>query len=270
MPGLLFLSTSLLVIATPGPDAALVTQLVLHTGARRQAAVAAVGMITAGALHGVLALTGVALLLRTDPRLLTALQWCGAVVMLVWGLRAVRAAARGPGAADVGAGPEAGTGPGAGAGAGGGPGCRSGAGPEAGPGHEAGLGSGAPGRGLGSASGLGSLSPAPPVAPAARRYFWTGMLCTGGNPKVGLFLLAYLPQFVPPGAPWALSMGVLTGVYLALAALWLTCVISAVHLLHGLARSRRRAPRVPGRGLRLVDGVVGVVFISFAIRLAWH
>ncbi|MFD9815722.1 LysE family translocator [Streptomyces sp. NPDC059080] len=252
MPGLLFLSTSLLVIATPGPDAALVTQLVLHTGARRPAAVTAVGMITAGALHGVLALTGVALLLRTDPRLLTALQWCGAVVMLVWGLRAVRAAVRGPGAADVGAGQEAGTRPGAGAGA------------------EAGPGSGAPGRGLGSTSGLGSRSPAPPAARAARRYFWTGMLCTGGNPKVGLFLLAYLPQFVPPGAPWALSMGVLTGVYLALAALWLACVISAVHLLHGLARSRRRAPRVPGRGLRLVDGVVGVVFISLAIRLAWH
>lgn len=96
------------------------------------------------------------------------------------------------------------------------------------------------------------------------------MLCTGGNPKVGLFLLAYLPQFVPPGAPWALSMGALTGAYLSLAALWLAGVITVVHLLHRLARSRRRTPRAPGRGLRIADGVVGVVFISFAIRLAWH
>ncbi|MBZ4018704.1 LysE family translocator [Streptomyces purpurogeneiscleroticus] len=216
MPSLLFLSTSLLIVATPGPDSALVTKIVLCTGKRLPAAVAALGMITAGALHAALAVSGVSLLLRANPALFTLLRWGGAAVLLLWGLTALWAAARPAGSRH--------------------PRDRA-------------------------AGGRTHAS--------LRRCFGAGLLCTGSNPKVGLFLVVYLPQFVPPGSPWEMTMGLLSAVHLGLGALWLGFLISAVHRLRKWAATRWSAPRAQGAGLRVADGVMGVVFISFAARLVW-
>ncbi|UQA97267.1 LysE family translocator [Streptomyces halobius] len=208
-----FLGSSLLVITTPGPDAALVTQLVLRTGRRTPALAAAVGMLTAGALHATLAISGVSLVLAGRPELFTAVRWCGAAVMLLWGIRALRAALR--------------------------PDCPS---PRE-PGQDA-------------------RQPAPT---SLRRCWLQGLLCTGSNPKVGLFLLAFLPQFVPPGDPPARTMAVLAAVHLSLAALWLAFLSGAVHLLRRWVAARR--PHA-GAGMgRVVEAVVGTVFIAFAVRL---
>ncbi|MFD0382581.1 LysE family translocator [Streptomyces stramineus] len=171
-------------------------------------------MISAGVIHGVLALTGVSLILRAEPALFTAVQWCGAAVMVAWGLLAVKGALR-PAAPDDEPAPDAGKG----------------------------------------------------VTPSARRHFTLGLLCTGTNPNVGLFLLAYLPQFVPEGAPRTSSMAVLAAVHLSLAALWLTFVISVIHLSRSRVALRRTAPRT-GRAKRIFEGTAGVVFIAFAVRLA--
>ncbi|AJT63772.1 hypothetical protein T261_2087 [Streptomyces lydicus] len=207
-----FLGSSLLVITTPGPDAALVTQLVLRTGRRAPAFAAAAGMLTAGAVHAALAISGVSLVLAGRPQLFTAVRWCGAAVMLVWGVRALRSALRGPQPSDP-------TGPGTGR--------------------------------------------PPPVD--LRRCWLQGLLCTGANPKVGLFLLAFLPQFVPPGDPPARTMAVLATVHLSLAALWLALLSGAVHVLRRWVAARR--PDAGAGAARVVEAVVGTVFIGFAVRL---
>ncbi|MFI9048757.1 LysE family translocator [Streptomyces sp. NPDC053427] len=206
-----FLGSSLLVITTPGPDAALVAQLVLRTGRRAPALAAAAGMVTAGAAHAVLAISGVSLVLAGRPELFTAVRWCGAALMLLWGLRALRSALRRP------------------------------------PPHEPGTDPGQP----------------PPVS--LRRCWLQGLLCTGANPKVGLFLLAFLPQFVPPGDPPGRTMAVLAAVHLSLASLWLVLLSGAVHLLRRWVAARR--PDAGAGAARVVEAVVGTVFIGFAVRL---
>ncbi len=104
---------------------------------------------------------------------------------------------------------------------------------------------------------------APLGAPVASRRvfldgFWTNVL----NPKVALFFLAFVPQFIAPGtvdAAWVfVGLGVLfnlnavpVNVAWALAAAWM---------------ARRASVQ---RGLAWLDGVAGVLFIGFGLRLAW-
>lgn len=86
------------------------------------------------------------------------------------------------------------------------------------------------------------------------------VLCTGTNPKVGIFLLAFLPQFVPVDAPPGRAMALLAAVHLALAAVWLAALTETAY------RLRRRVDR-PGV-LRMVELATGVLFMGFAVRMA--
>ncbi|WP_329008748.1 LysE family translocator [Micromonospora rifamycinica] len=90
--------------------------------------------------------------------------------------------------------------------------------------------------------------------------YWQGVLCTGTNPKVGIFLLAFLPQFVPVDAPPGRAMALLAAVHLALAAVWLAALTETAY------RLRRRVDR-PGV-LRMVELATGVLFMGFAVRMA--
>lgn len=112
----------------------------------------------------------------------------------------------------------------------------------------------------------------------SRRWYLTGLACTGSNPKVGLFLLAYLPQFVPAHAQASAAMALLAAVYLALGAVWLAFLIVSVHLVRrrlGTGGSGRQqdAKRQDGRQrgaaafLRLSETLLGFVFVAFAVRL---
>jgi len=217
----LFLGASFLIIAVPGPDTALLISIVLRTRGRLPAFAAATGMITAGAGHALLALSGAALVLRTHPALLTALRWGGALIMLGWGLRALLGALRAH---------------------------RSRA-----------------RRGAGAVDGEPAGVSAHPAHLTARRAFAQGAACTGSNPKVALFLLAYLPQFVPPTVSPAAAMVQLSRVYLAIVALWLSALVLSLAALRdrAAARSFRRAVRH-----EVIDVVLGAVLIGFAVRLA--
>ncbi|MCM2388373.1 LysE family translocator [Streptomyces albipurpureus] len=214
----LFLTTSLAVIVTPGPDAALVTHLVLRTGAWQQATAAAVGMIGAGAGHAVAALSGASMLVTQVPVLFTALVWAGAALLFVLGVKALQGAVRPP-----------------------------------------------------RATVPNAPEPTPTEPP---RTVWRcvalGLLSTGGNPKVGLFFLAYLPQFVPAGAAYGRSLAMLAAVYLVLGTLWLAFLITAVHLF--ARRVRRRGPGGAANAMvpRVANAVGGMVFIALAVRLLWQ
>lgn len=89
-----------------------------------------------------------------------------------------------------------------------------------------------------------------------RRGFLTNML----NPKVGIFYMTFLPQFVPAGAPVALFCLTLAGVHVALALIWSALLIG---LTQPLGRALRK-PRVVGA----LDRLTGGVFVAFGVRLA--
>jgi threonine/homoserine/homoserine lactone efflux protein len=90
---------------------------------------------------------------------------------------------------------------------------------------------------------------------AFRRGFTTNIL----NPKVGLFYLTLVPQFVPAGAPVALYSLLLASVHVALAILWFVTLAVGI----GSIGPALRRPRV-ARGL---DVTTAVIFLGFGAKL---
>ena len=89
-----------------------------------------------------------------------------------------------------------------------------------------------------------------------RRGFLSNLL----NPKMGVFYVSFLPQFLPQGVPAAPFMVGLTTIHVLLGAVWLGLLIAATQ---PLARVLRRAAVV-----RWLDRVTGGVFLAFGVRLA--
>jgi threonine/homoserine/homoserine lactone efflux protein len=88
------------------------------------------------------------------------------------------------------------------------------------------------------------------------RGFLTNIL----NPKVGVFYVSFLPQFVPAGANVAALTILLTAVHAGLGLLWFLALIAATRPLSGLFR---RAGVVTW-----LDRLTGGLFIAFGVRLA--
>lgn len=106
-------------------------------------------------------------------------------------------------------------------------------------------------------------STAEPAAPAGRRwaYLRQGFLSNALNPKVALFFVTFLPQFLSPGAgsprtEALLLSAVFAGLYLA----WFGLYTAAVDRLG----RRLRRPRVQAR----IEQVTGVLLLTVAVRLA--
>ncbi|GAA4136669.1 LysE family translocator [Actinomadura keratinilytica] len=98
--------------------------------------------------------------------------------------------------------------------------------------------------------------------PPGGRHFLRGLLTNALNPKVGVFYVSLLPQFVPHDAPVAGWSLLLTGVHVAEGLLWCAAIaVLADRLGH---RLRRRSLR------RALDRVAGTAFLAFAARLALH
>lgn len=106
--------------------------------------------------------------------------------------------------------------------------------------------------------------PAPAGTPAgdapAGRAFLQGLACTGTNPKVGVFLMAFLPQFVPPGVEPVRGVALLAAVYLGLVLVWLLTWMTVVDRLARFVHTRAAS--------RVTDGLTAAVFTFFAVRLA--
>jgi threonine/homoserine/homoserine lactone efflux protein len=93
-----------------------------------------------------------------------------------------------------------------------------------------------------------------------RSAFARGALSNLLNPKVGVFYVSFLPQFIPADvavAPYAMLLG---AIHALLGLLWFICLIAAMGPLSRWMRS----PRV----VRALDRATGVVFIAFGARLA--
>jgi threonine/homoserine/homoserine lactone efflux protein len=90
---------------------------------------------------------------------------------------------------------------------------------------------------------------------ALRRGLLTNLL----NPKVGVFYISFLPQFVPAGAnPAAFAFG-LAVIHVVMGLAWAAGLIAATAPLAGLLRR--------GAVVRGLDRVTGAVFVGFGLRL---
>lgn len=95
-----------------------------------------------------------------------------------------------------------------------------------------------------------------------RTLFRQGFVTNALNPKVALFFLAFLPQFVDAGAPSkALALFFLGVVFNVSGSLWNLFVAAVTARAVRLARSARTFQR-------WIDGTIGALFIAFGIKLA--
>ncbi len=118
-----------------------------------------------------------------------------------------------------------------------------------------------PGQGLAAvarSAGTAAQAAATPLGEVFKGGFWTNVL----NPKVAVFFLAFVPQFIAPGTEHkALAFALLGTLFnlnaipvsigWALAAAWMARRIGAVQ-----------------RGMHWLDRVAGALFVAFGIKLA--
>ena len=94
-----------------------------------------------------------------------------------------------------------------------------------------------------------------------RHPFLSGFGCTATNPKVGIFLLAFLPQFAPRATSTGAVLLPLAAAYLGMVALWLGLWIQLLGRLQNSLRLDRIRPGI--------EIVMGTVLLLFAVRMAF-
>lgn len=93
-----------------------------------------------------------------------------------------------------------------------------------------------------------------------RQWFLRGCLTNLLNPKIGVFYVTFLPQFVPAGADVFSFTLLLAAIHAALGVAWFAVLAAATMPLN-----RWLARPAVARGL---DRLTGAVFIAFGLRLA--
>lgn len=93
-----------------------------------------------------------------------------------------------------------------------------------------------------------------------RGAFARGALTNLLNPKVGIFYVSFLPQFIPPGVSVALFTLLLGAIHGVFGLIWFLALITATR---PLTQWLRRPPVV-----RWLDRATGGIFIAFGVRLA--
>jgi threonine/homoserine/homoserine lactone efflux protein len=195
-----FALASLVLIAIPGPDQALITRNAVLLG-RRAGVRTMLGGATGLTLHAVGAALGVSAVLAASATAFTAVKLAGMAYLLYLGVRLLRSHRRGEETGDD------------------------------------------------EASGR-----------RGGHAYLQGLTSNLLNPKVALFFLTFLPQFVPADAaplPTALA---LSAVFAALYLTWFGGLLALV----GLVASTLRRPRVQA----WMERVSGIALIGFAARLA--
>lgn len=99
-----------------------------------------------------------------------------------------------------------------------------------------------------------------PTGSAGGSWFRRGLLSNLLNPKVGVFYISFLPQFVPAAVAPAPFIFLLAAIHAAISLAWFAVLIAATQ---PLAAALRRAAVV-----RWLDRITGGVFLAFGLRLA--
>jgi len=111
---------------------------------------------------------------------------------------------------------------------------------------------------------------AAPASAAAARSAWaefrTGLLTNVLNPKVALFILAFLPQFVPAGSPSKTGSFLLLGAWFVLqGTVFLLCLVAVCAQL-GRSSPFERLRTQPALQ-RAAQAFGGLLFLALALRL---
>lgn len=228
-----FVAAAAALCLTPGIDTVYILTRTI-AGGRAEGLASALGINTGLVVHTVLVAAGLSLVLAASPVAFGAIKIAGAAYLVVMGVRSVFSG----GASFSTAAGEKGTSNGA----------RASVSSPAAP--------GAPG-----AAAAGASTAAP--APLARTYA-QGVLTNVLNPKIILFFLALLPQFIAvPNEHGPLPFLALGLTYTALSTLWTVVIVAiAAPFSRLLARSERA-----GRVTAVVSGVVyvalgGMIFFT--------
>jgi threonine/homoserine/homoserine lactone efflux protein len=112
--------------------------------------------------------------------------------------------------------------------------------------------------------GKAAATPAAKVLVPGRSELFTGWLTGTGtnllNPKVGVFYIATIPQFIPAGESPLLVGVLLAGVHCVLAMAWFTLLIFGT----GYASRWLKG----ARSIRIIDSITGTVLVGFGLKLA--
>jgi RhtB (resistance to homoserine/threonine) family protein len=117
---------------------------------------------------------------------------------------------------------------------------------------------------------LWSRTPVQPEAQAANASssapwscFRQGIITNVLNPKVALFFLAFLPQFIDPNSPTkAFAFLTLGATFISTGLIW--CLV----LANGAARLGQFFQRNPN-ARTVIDRITGALFLTLGVRLAW-
>jgi threonine/homoserine/homoserine lactone efflux protein len=190
---LAFLPFAASLAVLPGPATAMVIQSAAR-GGRSHAMRATAGDAAGLAVWAVASMLGVSALLVASEVAFTTLKVVGAIILVAYGVAAIKAARRGE------------------------------------PVHAS--------RARGGA-------------------FRMGLVTALSNPKVGLFYIALLPQFVPAGAPVLPATLLLAGIQISLACGWYFVLASAV------GRAREAFTRHRAR----IQAATGALMIGFGLKI---
>lgn len=95
---------------------------------------------------------------------------------------------------------------------------------------------------------------------ASGNWFVRGMLGNVLNPKMGVFYVSFLPQFIPNGHSPLLWTFLLVGIHVLIGTLWSLTLIVATRYAAGVLKK----PAV----VKWMDRTTGCVFLLFAAKLA--
>lgn len=112
----------------------------------------------------------------------------------------------------------------------------------------------------GAALALRGLEAAPVVD--LRRIFWRGFLTNALNPKVALFFLAFVPQFIAPDAHHTLA------VFLGLGLVFILNSLPIHWACAWLAAWAAGRVGLVQRAMGWLDRAAGLLFLGFGLRLA--
>lgn len=92
-------------------------------------------------------------------------------------------------------------------------------------------------------------------------WFFKGLMGNVLNPKIGIFYVSFLPQFIPQGQPLIAWTFGLVSIHVVIGFLWSIILIAATQPLAKVLRSEKV--------ITWMDRATGLIFVLFAARLAF-